>query len=674
MRSLCSKSGRDEQQLVRIIYAVEHGGLTIIGQVTGLNDSTFQINGHDSELVLDLASALSFDYKESREAAEDVPTGTRNEYPSVIEITFPNKVRGSTRNLGIRALESRPIPRIFTLSSRPADVYCIRRFLKGLDREQELDRVCRGFTKTAEGVYCYDAWPTSTEELVEMQKYGLVRTILEKTDEDLTKKKGLAKVSTTVRINNSKRQLGRQADKNMDTAIKNHVRIDKSAKALDLIFPIGRRVEELFLQQLHRLVFHDSQSENDYHIQKKRLSILMLDESLSNEKHMEYAREIIALADVYIERSVRPLQRLNDEIQEELRKFEQVLSTIPDQEENLAKDLQRWLSLSKELQLARLKAETSIIEQMESDRWLPKEIIKNGGRADMTFSQEDSARIKEALASNATLMKDSYESNERIQQEREPLAERLFPINDKATATQETQPNVTAQKTPRFIHPLQGKVWFRLLKVLYIVVWIVGLGLSALLGYVADDLSVFLGAGAVVVVSLIVLQKVFYYVVLGRTTATERPGRGFVDSDELRNRFAVIQANDASCYEEVIAPFLQAWEKQYGRRIPQHAVELLQKRIDQELESIKQKRREIIKNGASEGKTIDIASLRERYEKGKAEYNGPNRKDFVWTIDKFVLSLEVKYGNSIPVDEALVLMETLEEQIRASEKVQDTPR
>jgi hypothetical protein len=84
---------RDEQQLVRIIYAVEHGGLTIIGQVTGLNDSTFQINGHDSELVLDLASALSFDYKESREAAEDVPTGTRNEYPSVIEITFPNKVR-----------------------------------------------------------------------------------------------------------------------------------------------------------------------------------------------------------------------------------------------------------------------------------------------------------------------------------------------------------------------------------------------------------------------------------------------------------------------------------------------------------------------------------------------------------------------------------------------------
>jgi hypothetical protein len=42
---------RDEQQLVRIIYAVEHGGLTIIGQVTGLNDSTFQINGHDSELV-----------------------------------------------------------------------------------------------------------------------------------------------------------------------------------------------------------------------------------------------------------------------------------------------------------------------------------------------------------------------------------------------------------------------------------------------------------------------------------------------------------------------------------------------------------------------------------------------------------------------------------------------
>jgi hypothetical protein len=75
------------------MYASQHGGFTLVGEITELSQSTLEISGDDSELVLDLGSALSFDYKDSREAATDVSEETRKIYPSVIDITFPHKVR-----------------------------------------------------------------------------------------------------------------------------------------------------------------------------------------------------------------------------------------------------------------------------------------------------------------------------------------------------------------------------------------------------------------------------------------------------------------------------------------------------------------------------------------------------------------------------------------------------
>ena len=44
-------------------------------------------------------------------------------------------------------------------------------------------------------------------------------------------------------------------------------------------------------------------------------------------------------------------------------------------------------------------------------------------------------------------------------------------------------------------------------------------------------------------------------------------------------------------------------------------------------------------------------------EQSKADYNGADRQEYIRQIDLFLTSLEVKYGTSIPVDEANKLLD-----------------
>jgi hypothetical protein len=206
-----------------------------------------------------------------------------------------------------------------------------------------------------------------------------------------------------------------------------------------------------------------------------------------------------------------------------------------------------------------------------------------------------------------------------------------------------------------------------LAKVIYIALWVVGLGASAIFAYGMDQFLVFAVGGAIVAVLLVVLKKVFYYVTLGRTTATEQPGKGFLDLEDFRKDFAGVQANNPELYQEVIAPFFQSWKERYGRRVPLQEVEVLQKRIDYEMNRLKEKKQELIDKAASKGATIELSTLRKNMEQSKADYNGADRQEYVRQIDLFLTSLEVKYGTSIPVDEANKLLDKLDADIRAAQ-------
>jgi hypothetical protein len=429
-----------------------------------------------------------------------------------------------------------------------------------------------------------------------------------------------------------------------------------------------RKIDEKFVQQLDRIAFHQNDEENDYKVQERRLSSLMLDKSISDEKHFEYARTIIVLSDSYRQAFLCSLQQLNDEIGQELVEFQELLKASSKQtsyNRKIAADMDRWLCLSKELQEARVIATNFIIKQTEIDKFIPTIIVRNNGRADIPLSVGESTEFQ-TWAETSVLMKESYENNQRIQLEREPLTERLLPIGGETEAP--TQTSVKPQRIDKSIHPLESKVWFRSLKVAYVALWIAGLGVSAIIAYGADGISTFLIGVFIVSIVLIIGKMIFYYITLGRTTANEKPGKGFVDLEELRNDFATVHVNSADVYGEVVAPFLDSWKVQYGRRVPIQAVNHLIERVEHEMSTIKVQKQRIIDKAAHEGSTIEISKLRENFQQEKAKFKGPHRQQCVRQLDRFLMSLEAKYGTAIPVDEASKLLDKLDDDIRAAEK------
>ncbi len=429
------------------------------------------------------------------------------------------------------------------------------------------------------------------------------------------------------------------------------------------ISALVQKIDELFVKQASRFAFHSDGTQNDYRMQESRLSSLMLDKSVSDEKHLQYAQAIISRSDSYKRDFVKPLQDLTEEIERELLNFEQTSHPSSDRTGDLS-NIERWLSLSKELHQARVMAMESIQSQIEFDTFVPKLIIQNSGRSDTTLSSQQSKQFADGIAGYAALMKTSYEANQRIQQEREPLTKLLFPL-DEQEGTAGPQIPATPVMAPIKIHPLEGKRWFRLLKVLYVASWIVGLGILAVFAYGTSEVAVFVVGGVALAIALIVLKKVFYYVILGRATATEQAGKGFLDLEDLRNDLAGVQANSPDVYQEVVAPFFQSWKERYGRRVPLQEVEVMQKRIDYEMNRLKEKKQELIDKAASKGATIDLSALRKSMEQSKADYNGADRQEYLRQIDLFLTSLEVKYGTSIPIDEANKLLDKLDDDIRA---------
>lgn len=284
---------------------------------------------------------------------------------------------------------------------------------------------------------------------------------------------------------------------------------------------LADKIETLLGQQSDRLAFHYNDTENDYRVQERRLADLMLDKSASDEKHLEYAREIIKRADAYKKDHIGPLQLLNKEISQHLLKFERVLRAVPKQPA-----VERWLSLSKELHQICVEATRGIDVQIKFNKYIPTLIINSNGRVDLNLSPEQSKEFHGGMTANYVLLKTCAEKHRRIQEEREPLPRQAFPVLPEVktpeTATPPARPAVV-------IHTREGKAWFKLLKVLYVGSWIVGLEISGIVAYGAHEFYIFVVGAGVVGIALIGIKKLFYYVVPGRSTATEKLGNEEVE-------------------------------------------------------------------------------------------------------------------------------------------------
>src|SRR5215469_9749502 len=238
---------------------------------------------------------------------------------------------------------------------------------------------------------------------------------------------------------------------------------------------LADKIEALLVQQSDRLAFHHNDTENDYRVQERRLADLMLDQSASDEKHLEYAREIIKRADAYKKDHLGPLQLLNKEINQHFLKFERVLRSVPSQPA-----VERWLSLSKELHQICVDATRGIDVQTKFNKYIPTVIINSNGRVDLNLSPDQSKEFHGGMIANYVLLKACAEKHRRIQEEREPLTRQLVA----AQAEVKTPETATPPAPPAVVvHTLEGKRRFRLFKVLYVGSWILGLEISGIVAY-----------------------------------------------------------------------------------------------------------------------------------------------------------------------------------------------
>lgn len=287
----------------------------------------------------------------------------------------------------------------------------------------------------------------SVQETHELQGYVKARTNLKKKDEELTNEERAWKTIYQMLDNELGEKLDPDDKNNLDILRDKMDQLETFQEEAGPINELGNKIEQLFTQQLAYIILSGDDKENEYNVRKNKLLEMMLDQRVPDTMHKDAAEMMMQLIEVYKEALVRPLQKINDDIQRNLVNIEKKIKVIADQSEEevviMVNNLLKWLSLSKELHLSRVMATNSIINQIELDAKIPTLVIANNGKSDTEFSEEETAKFKESMVTYATLMITSSSKNDEIEKVRQPLTKELFgeieepqPINKQRSETQ----------------------------------------------------------------------------------------------------------------------------------------------------------------------------------------------------------------------------------------------
>jgi glycosyltransferase involved in cell wall biosynthesis len=114
-------------------------------------------------------------------------------------------------------------------------------------------------------------------------------------------------------------------------------------------------------------------------------------------------------------------------------------------------------------------ATNSILNQVDTDKVIPQFIINNDGSIDGSLSEKESEKFKNDLMTYTTLMIHASAKEEEIAKKRKPLTQKLFGDIEKQFEQELISTNRKDSPTIEGIpNPLEGKSWFRFVKVLYI--------------------------------------------------------------------------------------------------------------------------------------------------------------------------------------------------------------
>ncbi|MDD5726581.1 MAG: hypothetical protein PHC53_04245 [Patescibacteria group bacterium] len=376
-------------------------------------------------------------------------------------------------------------------------------------------------------------------DILKLREHARQRTDLSQPDESLTPDQLAWKKIFQVIDSKAKEQIPEDEIQALDATKTELDEIKTTVQNLDKFKILGRQIEEALIMELGALLASSPHcgEKSDYFLRYDSLSEAMLNKSTTNDERVKNAEQIIKLIDLAHKWCTQNLFEAHDRIYQQINEMEKLIQTIctsieknfnkidASQREDLVRlkdSSKNWLEMTQELYRMRTMAITAVKRRFESDLILPKNVLFRKGDISKNLDDDEVEKFKSSLASSATLFITSTNKEKEIGQKREILSKGLFgaPEDYMSLGKEKATDIIKPIRDNQPQNPLQGKAWFRLAKVLYILTYFF-LGLIVFAMLVSGE-SEFIDAAiwtAIIGIGImIIIKKGFYYIVLGKTS------------------------------------------------------------------------------------------------------------------------------------------------------------
>lgn len=324
--------------------------------------------------------------------------------------------------------------------------------------------------------------------------------------------------------------VGKEVKNDIDENRKKMDLLSKFQSGLNRLIELGKEIEKNFFWQNAYLINHfDKSKENHFRLVVDGMSNDLVDskKQMSNSERVEFANNILNIINVYrnkVEKELIAKQEIILALLPTLKKsFDETDFEFFGKETgdiNSANDMkvkfQEWLKLSVELSGFRKNAIEAVKEHLDADEILPKFIIESEGDITKNISAYE---LKSKMERMLKLINEADEAEKRIGENRDKIAEELFgkietyvDLGEDKNSNQNN--NQEGEKTTS-LNPLENKVWYRFMKVVYIGLWLLALGVTALIAS-EEGSGAFIWGVIITWIILTIFKKAFLYIAVGK--------------------------------------------------------------------------------------------------------------------------------------------------------------
>lgn len=362
----------------------------------------------------------------------------------------------------------------------------------------------------------------SLSDVVALQESLKKDIDFDKPDDELTPDEFAKKALYSALDKTVEEKIGREAKENIDHHRETMEKLTTFKTNLNKLAELGREIEKMFVLQGAYIINHFDKTENNhYFLITRQLTDHALNENTSTEEKIAAAQKILEVINIYEEKVVGDLNAKQEIVDALLASFEKNFKETDfdvlgeqledkQQAKNMAKQFEKWLSLSKDLLKNRKKGIEALQEDLEIDQIVPRQLIENEGDTTKKFSGVEMTSKGDRMV---RLVKESDEAEKKIDEERSQISIELFGKQDEYMDFGGKEDNSKQAKVSH--NPLEVKAWFRFLKVVYIALWISGFSFVILLSYASGEFSAFVLGSLIVWGIMALLKKAFFYIALG---------------------------------------------------------------------------------------------------------------------------------------------------------------